>query len=99
MYYRCNWSGKGCRTQEDWCLFGNQRDLMLIPTTVRRWPKMMSADGDPNFQRRACPIKTPKKLARFKNWEDVKQATGFRDGVIRRLQEAVFSLAGRSKAA
>jgi len=23
-------------------LFGNQRELMLIPTTLRRWPKMMS---------------------------------------------------------
>jgi DNA uptake protein ComE-like DNA-binding protein len=44
-------------------------------------------------------IETRKKLGRFKNWEDVKQTPGFSDGMIRRLQEAGFSIVGCSKAA
>lgn len=43
-------------------------------------------------------IATRKKLLGFKNWQDVKQAPGFSEDMIRRLQEAGFSIAGRSRA-
>ena len=44
-------------------------------------------------------LQTRERLGGFKTWDDVKKAPGFRDGMVRKLQEAGFTLGSRAKAA
>ncbi|HKU28514.1 MAG TPA: helix-hairpin-helix domain-containing protein [Candidatus Sulfotelmatobacter sp.] len=62
-----------------------KEDLMQVP--------------DFNIGRIRRLMQTRERLGGFKTWDDVKKAPGFRDGMVRRLQEAGFTVGNRAKAA